>query len=84
MITEEDQLKELQFEVERLGAELERYRTATEDCLQQIGWCIGYFTGTNKSRLARALAANVAYVRRSLLHLEPINLPPSVDGAPAS
>jgi hypothetical protein len=81
MMTDEEQLKELQLEVERLRSEVERYRTATEDCLEQVGWCIGYFAGSNKGRLARALGANVAYIRRSLLHREPVNLPPSAEGA---
>ena len=54
-------------EVERLEEELERFRTATEDALQQLDWCIGYFVGVNKPGIAKSLGANRAYIRRHLL-----------------
>ena len=75
MISDEDQVKELQLEVERLSSEVERYRAATEDCLQQLGWCIGYFAGANKPRIAHGLAANVSDIRRGLLHREDVVMP---------
>ena len=48
--------------------ELERYRRAAEDALQQLDWCIGYLHGIHKKSEARALARNRSYIRRSLLH----------------
>ena len=77
MASDDDRIKELELDVERLEHDLEKYRRASEEALQQLGWCIGYFTGTNKGKLARALAGNVAYIRRSLLRREEIHLPVS-------
>jgi hypothetical protein len=47
--------------------EVDKYRTATEDALQQLDWCIGYFTGSNKTTIAKSLGANRAYIRRHVL-----------------
>jgi hypothetical protein len=47
--------------------ELERYRQAAEDALQQLDWCIGYLHGIRKVALSKALARNRAFIRRSLL-----------------
>jgi len=68
-------LQELEQEVARLMHEVDRYRTATEDVLQQLDWCIGYFVGTNKSAIAKSLSANRAHVRRRLLHREENEIP---------
>lgn len=59
-----DELKE---ELDRLNGEVERYRRATEDALQQLDWCIGYFTGAKQSSLAKALSANRSYIRKHLM-----------------
>ena len=75
MASDDDRVKELELDVERLEHEVEKYRRASEEALQQLGWCIGYFTGTNKAKLARALAGNVAYIRRGLLRREELHLP---------
>jgi len=56
----EDQLADLMEEVDR-------YRTACEDTMQQLDWCIGYFTGTNKRAVAKSLSANRSSIRRQLL-----------------
>ncbi|HET6867783.1 MAG TPA: hypothetical protein VFH80_17835 [Solirubrobacteraceae bacterium] len=45
----------------------QRYRQAAEDALQQLDWCIGYLHGIRKVRIARQLARNRAYIRRSLM-----------------
>jgi hypothetical protein len=47
--------------------ELERYRQAAEDALQQLDWCIGYLHGIKKLDISRALAENRARIRTSLL-----------------
>ena len=50
-----------------LEAELERYRQASEDALQQLDWCIGYLHGCGKRGLSRSLARNRSYIRTHLL-----------------
>jgi hypothetical protein len=47
--------------------ELERYRQAAEDALQQLDWCIGYLHGIRKIGISRALAKNRAFIRTRLL-----------------
>ena len=47
--------------------ELERYRRAAEDALQQLDWCIGYLHGARKVEISRALAKNRAHIRTELL-----------------
>jgi len=47
--------------------ELERYRRAAEDALQQLDWCIGYLHGLRKVEISRALAKNRSYIRTALL-----------------
>jgi hypothetical protein len=74
---DEDRIKELELEVQRLMHEVDKYRTAAEDSLQQIDWCIGYFTGSNKSRIAKSLSTNRAYIRRHLLQREEVGMPTS-------
>jgi hypothetical protein len=73
----EDRVEELELEVERLMREVDKYRTATEDALQQLDWCIGYFTGCNKSSLAKSLSANRGYIRRHILKREEAGMPTS-------
>jgi hypothetical protein len=48
-------------------AEVERYRQAAEDALQQLDWCIGYLHGIRKLEVSRALARNRTYIRSQLL-----------------
>jgi hypothetical protein len=47
--------------------ELERYRRAAEDALQQLDWAIGYLHGIRKTEISRALAKNRSYIRTHLL-----------------
>jgi hypothetical protein len=55
--------------------EVERYRQAAEDALQQLDWCIGYLHGIRKLDVSRALAKNRSYIRRQLLQREEEPLP---------
>ncbi len=71
----DDHVKELEAEVARLMHEVDRYRSAAEDSLQQLDWCIGYFTGCNKPTIAKSLSANRAYIRRHLMNREEVSLP---------
>jgi hypothetical protein len=50
-----------------LEEDVERYRRATEDALQQLDWCIGYFHGCGKKGIAKALSGNRSHIRRHLL-----------------
>jgi hypothetical protein len=47
--------------------ELQRYRRAAEDALQQLDWCIGYLHGIRKVEISRALAANRSHIRTQLM-----------------
>ena len=47
--------------------QLNRYRRAAEDALQQLDWCIGYLHGLRKVGISRALAKNRSYIRTQLL-----------------
>jgi hypothetical protein len=55
--------------------ELERYRQAAEDALQQLDWCIGYLHGIRKLDVSRALAKNRSHIRRQLLQKEEEPMP---------
>jgi hypothetical protein len=49
------------------SGEVDRYRKAAEDALQQLDWAIGYLHGINKTGIARALAKNRSFIRQSLM-----------------
>jgi hypothetical protein len=53
--------------IRELEGEVERYRHASEDALQQLDWCIGYMHGSGKKGIARSLSKNRAYIRTHLL-----------------
>ena len=53
--------------IRELEDELERYRRASEDALQQLDWCIGYLHGSGKRGISRSLARNRSYIRTKLL-----------------
>lgn len=54
-------------QVLELEEEVDRYRRASEDALQQLDWCIGYLHGCGKTGLARGLASNRSHIRQHLL-----------------
>ena len=55
--------------------EVERYRRAAEDALQQLDWCIGYLHGIRKVAISRALARNRSHIRTQLMDVEEQPLP---------
>ena len=73
------EVEELEAQVVELMEDVERYRTACEDTLQQLDWCIGYFTGTNKRGVSKSLAANRSAIRRHLLHREELATPTNAE-----
>ena len=68
-------MQELEAQVADLMKQVDRFRTACEDTLQQLDWCIGYFTGCNKRSVAKSLSANRSAIRRNLLHRDEEPLP---------
>jgi hypothetical protein len=49
------------------NGEVERYKHAAEEALQQLDWCIGYLHGIRKSQLSTRLAKNREYIKRNLM-----------------
>jgi uncharacterized membrane protein YccC len=70
-------------EVTRLRDDVERYRRAAEDALEQLDWCIGYLHGASKGQIAAALARNRAHIRENLLQrsAEPVPSDPKSGAA---
>ena len=61
------QIEELEKQMDHLMHEVERYRSAAEDALQQLDWCIGYLAGCQKGKVAKVLSANRSQIRRQYL-----------------
>jgi hypothetical protein len=57
--------------------EIERYRQAAEDALQQLDWCIGYLHGIRKTQISRALSRNRSHIRSQLMQASEQPLPTS-------
>jgi hypothetical protein len=49
------------------SGEVDRYRKAAEDALQQLDWAIGYLHGTGKTDIASTLAKNRSFIRQQLM-----------------
>lgn len=64
-----------------LERDVERYRRASEDALQQLDWCIGYFHGSGKKGIARALSDNRSHIRKHLLERSEQPVPTQRSGA---
>ena len=79
MPSDADQVKELELEVERLHGDVERYRNACYDSMQQLSWCIGYLTGHHNEKYAQAMGKNLAYIRHAVLNRAPEPMPPAQD-----
>jgi hypothetical protein len=67
MTEDSRRVEELEAEMSQLMEDVERYRSAAEDALQQLDWCIGYLAGCQKGRVAKVLSANRAHIRREYL-----------------
>jgi hypothetical protein len=57
--------------------DVERYRRAAEDALQQLDWCIGYLHGIRKTEISRALSRNRSHIRSQLMDRPEEPLPTS-------
>jgi hypothetical protein len=57
--------------------EVERYRQAAEDALQQLDWCIGYLHGIRKTEISRVLSRNRSHIRSRLMQATEQPLPTS-------
>jgi hypothetical protein len=73
------EVEALEAEIVQLMHEVDRYRTACEDTMQQLDWCIGYFTGCNKRTLAKSLAANRSAIRRHILERDEQSMPTNTE-----
>jgi hypothetical protein len=49
------------------SGDVDRYRQAAEDALQQLDWAIGYLHGIHKTGVSRALAQNRSFIRKRLM-----------------
>jgi hypothetical protein len=67
MSTETERITQLEGELDHLMHEVERYRSAAEDALQQLDWCIGWFAGAKKGDVAGVLSANRTHIRREYM-----------------
>lgn len=79
MSQEHDQsLRALEHEAAGLRSERDRYRAAMQDTLEQVDWCIGYFTARRMPGLAQRLSANRGHIRTDLLGRaeQPLPKPP--------
>jgi hypothetical protein len=64
--------------------ELERYRRAAADALEQVDWCIGYLHGIGKDAASQTLARNRRTIRTRLLRREPQPVPAGPPSAQTS
>ena len=55
--------------------EMQRYRQAADDALEQLDWCIGYLHEIRKVRISRVLARNRNVIRARLLSRPDERLP---------
>jgi hypothetical protein len=46
--------------------EIERYRLAAEEALNQLDWCVSYLYRIRKDRIARTIERNRTFIRREL------------------
>lgn len=74
-----DRAHQLELQKAHLVEEVERYRRAAEASLQQLDWCIDYFSSNKNRRIAQALSANRANIRRRYLERAG-QAAPSVEG----
>jgi len=61
-------------------SELERWRRAANDAMQQLSWAIGYLHGIGKHAQARTLAINRRIIREHLLEHSGQPLPAQAEG----
>ena len=47
--------------------DVERYKQAAHDVLQQLDFCIGFLAGVNKGKVPERLGRNRAYIREQLM-----------------
>jgi hypothetical protein len=55
--------------------DVDRYRQAAEDALQQLDWAIGYLHGIHKTGISKALAKNRSYIRTQLMGQQEEQMP---------
>lgn len=70
-------------QIRDLREELDRYRSAAQDTLEQVDWCIGYLTAQRLTGPAATLRQNRAHIRTDLLGRaeQPLPAPTAEAGA---
>lgn len=58
-------------------SEADRYEQAATESLELLDWCIGYFVGSNKGKIAAELASNRRYIKEHLMREPEESLPTS-------
>ena len=53
-------------EARRREGEIERYRRAAEETLEQLEWCVNYLHRIRKSRIAEVVDKNRRHIRRRM------------------
>jgi hypothetical protein len=47
-------------------AEIDRYRLAAEEALEQLDWCVSYLQRIRKYRIAKVIEQNRSQIRREM------------------
>lgn len=79
----DERTEQLRQQIKDLRAELDRYRSAAQDTLEQVDWCIGYLTAQKVAGAAAMLRQNRAHIRTDLLGRAEQPLPAATDQAGA-
>jgi hypothetical protein len=53
-------------DVRRREEQIARYRLATEETLEQLGWCVHYLHSIRKRRIAEVIDNNRRHIRRQM------------------
>jgi hypothetical protein len=61
-------------------SDVERYKQAAEDALQQLDWCIGYLHGIHKTKISAQLAKNRSFIKKELMEEPSEPLPSGTTG----
>lgn len=50
--------------------EVDRYRRAAEEALNQLDWCVNYLYRIRKSEIAQAIEKNRSHIRREMSRID--------------
>lgn len=61
-----------------------RYEQAATETLEMLDWCIGYFEGVHKGKIASRLATGRRYIKENFMNQTEVPLPTSKNGKAAA